>query len=617
MKNVKNALAISIAAFSSICLIQESGLFFDVGIAGIVSLIIMAVFSPWLGLLALFPLVLSIPPAPTSIGLPELSFIALLGVVSLGSLLQIFRSDSRSSTLKICSLALLSGFVLLSINLFIATSNNILLVDWIRGAIPFIFIYMFLPIGVLIGDDENKIKWVGASVGTLVLMLASYIIFYYFYYDVWKPYWIITTDAGVIKISEAAALDNLNAVGPMRDRITMLVAQATDALLPVGLVAGVILATLSRRAIIAGIGSVMALLCLLAILITFTRSMLLSPLLVLFLFALLMFFRKEQRLKLSLIFGTLATCSLMFIFATGMQDIWIGRISQLIAIQSVKMHQEAPEAPVASSSDESDKMATTAEAVQPAAPAIIPTATVTKKPDDAHSSARTDKVAADKVATKHVPAKPVEKTQATPKKPAENNKATPTKPVEKVKAVPTESPKEEPKASEPAVATDEPPAKEVKDFNISSRMEEYKIAWDMFLSHPILGNGLGIKHQMSWETTDGVFLTKQVGYVHNWIFYMLMVGGLAGFIIYSLVLVSPVLYKSASIKTEPMHWTLIRACILTMALYATFFAVFRLITFNLLIAVAWGIVFSQILASRQKVRSTDAEEMTPSLLLQR
>ncbi|QTD31616.1 hypothetical protein [Pseudomonas fluorescens] len=79
MKNAKHVLAVSITAFSFICLLRKSGFFFDVGIAGIVSLIIKAVFSPWSGLLALLPLAPSVSPAPTSIGLPELSFIALLG----------------------------------------------------------------------------------------------------------------------------------------------------------------------------------------------------------------------------------------------------------------------------------------------------------------------------------------------------------------------------------------------------------------------------------------------------------------------------------------------------------------------------------------------------------
>lgn len=594
MKNVSNALVISIAAFSSICLIQESGFLFDVGIAGIFSLIIMAAFSPWLGLLAIFPMVLAIPPAPTSIGLPELSFIALLGVVSIGALLQIFRSDSRSHKLKICSIALLSGFVLLSINLFIAINNNILLVDWIRGVVPFIFIYMFLPIGVLVNNDENKIKWIGASVGTLVLMLAGYIIFYYFYFDVWKPYWVISTSDGIVKISESTALGNLNAVGPMRDRITMLVAQATDALLPVGLVAGVILATLSRRKIVIGIGLTMAILCLLAILITFTRSMLLSPLLALFLFTLLVIYRKANRLKLSAIFVTLAISSLSFIFATGMQDIWIGRISQLAAIQSVEIQQDPAEAPVTSSSDDSSAVTLTAEAAPTTAPAIITTETVTKNTSEIHHSAPTKKVEAKKAVTTTLPTKPAEKIQATPE----------------------DSSKQENQPPEPKADTDKPTSNEVKDFNVSSRVEEYKIAWDMFLSHPVLGNGLGVKHKMDWQTTDGVFLTKQVGYIHNWVFYILMVGGVAGFVVYSSVLLSPVFYKLASVKSEPIHWTLIRACILTMALYATFFAVFRLITFNLLIAVAWGIAFSHILAARQKVRSPIGEETSHSPLLQ-
>ena len=43
--------------------------------------------------------------------------------------------------------------------------------------------------------------------------------------------------------------------------------------------------------------------------------------------------------------------------------------------------------------------------------------------------------------------------------------------------------------------------------------------------------------------------------------------------------------------------------ILTMAIYGAFFAVFRLITFNLLLAVIWGIIVTQVLIDRQKNKS--------------
>lgn len=483
--------------------------------------------------------------------------------------------------------------------------NGVPLVDWARGAIPFIFIYQLLPVTVLVGGDENKIRWLGASIATLIFMLAGFIVFYYFYYDVWQPYWIVSTEGQTIRISEFEALGNANAIGPMRDRITMLVAQATDALLPVGLVAGVILATLAHRKSIVGAGVVMALTCMLAILITFTRSMLLSPLLIIFLFSLLIFFRKEARLKFSLISTALGVSGLAFIFATGMQDIWIGRISQLADIRAVETSQDVT---VESKTFNRDETIRTAEKID--VDVITPPAVTATVPAKTNKNVPPSVSAADTTATKtgkaakpstHVIEPSVTSIKEARPSSMRNEKAV-------VKDI---------QVSEAPTKPDETTAAKAKDFNVSSRLDEYKIAWNMFLNRPAFGNGFGVKHKMNWETTDGVFLTKYVGYVHNWPFYMLMVGGLAGFALYSLVLFGPVVFRISSIKSEPMHWTLIRATILTMIVYAAFFAVFRLITFNLLIGAVWGIIFSQVLAVRQKAQTPGAEEPSALLQLQR
>ncbi|MCW8276804.1 hypothetical protein IMF27_14900 [Pseudomonas sp. PCH199] len=131
------------------------------------------------------------------------------------------------------------------------------------------------------------------------------------------------------------------------------------------------------------------------------------------------------------------------------------------------------------------------------------------------------------------------------------------------------------------------------------------------MTNPVLGNGLGVKHEMQWEASDGVFLTKYVGYVHNWLFYILMVGGISGLIIYSLVLFGPVVFRLSSISSESTYWTLIRAVLMTMIVYAAFFAVFRLITFNLLIAATWGVVYAKIIADRQNNQRDSESTVNP------
>jgi len=360
---------------------------------------------------------------------------------------------------------------------------------------------------------------VGGSVATLVFLTAGYIVFYYFYQGIWRTYWIDPTDAQTIKLTKEAALHNANAIGPMRDRITMVLAQATDSLLPVGMVAGFVTCILSRQKQITAVSALMSLLCMTAVLITFTRSMLLSALLVMMLFSAFVFvFHAQLRKKLMVSATALGICALLFIFATGMQQIWLGRMSLLI---------------------ESG-----------------------------------------------------------------------------IETIVNWKPSEESKAGDDGMLQPIVPTKENADFNVSSRVVEYGIAWDMFKSHPVAGNGLGIKHEMRWETSSGESFTQWVAYIHNWPLYTLMVGGLLGIITYALVLLGPIVLRVTSLRVEPAHWTILRSVVLTMAIYGLFFAVFRLITFNLLLATAWGLILTQALSRAPKVqndrKSVDTGEASPS-----
>jgi hypothetical protein len=505
----KNSCAIIAGSGIAILLSQDPGAAFYIGAAGALLLVFMALKSPWHGLLALFPLAFAMRPAPASLGLQELSFAALLGSIFVISLIKLLRTYKIKDALKVFAPPLLVGFIILGINLSIAIFNHVPLSDWLRGVIPFLFIYALIPVCILVGTNENRIRWVGASVATLIFLTAGYIVFYYFYQGIWRPYWIDPTDAQAIKLTKEAALLNANAVGPMRDRITMVLAQATDSLLPVGMAAGFVTCILSRCKRITAIGALMSLLCMSAVLITFTRSMLLSALLVIMLFSAFIFvFHTKLRKKLSVSAIALGLCGLLFIFSTGMQQIWLGRMSLLI--------ESGIEAVVNWKPSEETKSAVGDGMLQP----IVPT-------------------------------------------------------------------------------------KENADFNVSSRVVEYGIAWDMFKSHPVLGNGLGVKHEMRWETSNGESFTQWVAYIHNWPLYILMVGGLLGIITYALILLGPILFRVTSVRVESTHWTILRSVVMTMAIYGLFFAVFRLITFNLLLATAWGIILTQALSRAPKIQNND------------
>jgi O-antigen ligase/polysaccharide polymerase Wzy-like membrane protein len=133
----------------------------------------------------------------------------------------------------------------------------------------------------------------------------------------------------------------------------------------------------------------------------------------------------------------------------------------------------------------------------------------------------------------------------------------------------------------------------VLDENIMSRVEEYKVAWAMFTESPWVGQGLGVRHHMKFPAGHGQFVEQEVGYIHNWVLYMLMVGGIVGFALYSWLIVGPgvLLMRKRSLPVE------LRAALVTtlaaMTVYALSFAVFRLLSFNLLIAVCWGVALAQ------------------------
>lgn len=469
-------------------LMQEEGGAFFVGIAMSVLIVFLAFCSPWIGLLALFPMAFAIRPTPPTIGLQEAIFTVLLAVVFVGSVLK--RVNNKELILLIRQfkyfVLVVCGF--LAINLFVAILNSVSFSDWGRGVIPFVFIFTCIPIAILLGDDQERRFWFGCSVASLATLMVGYVVVYYFGNSLWQPYWHLTVDGEVVRVSKQVAIAHSDeAFGPLLDRITMKVQRSTDVLLPVGMVAGFVAAVLSKGAKGTIFALFLSMLSMAAILITFTRSMLASAVLVIGFFALFVIIcRKERLLKLLFLLVSLTLAGFIFIYWTGMDRVWIGRMGWLIDSLESLLRIE-----FSSSSSE-------------------PTFKIPEKIDE----------------------------------------------------------------------------------NITTRMEEYRIAWKMFLDHSFFGNGLGVKHQMRWETTEGEYLYQLVAYVHNWPLYMLMIGGVVGLYAYFSALFIPVLSGVSYLKTESYERTLIRTILITMAVYAMFFAVFRLVTFNLILAAAWGYMYS-------------------------
>jgi len=484
------------ASIAASLLVQEAGGLFVAGIAAAVVIVLLALFSPWFGLLALFPMAFSIRPTPPSIGIQEALFVVLLAVVFVGALVRGLKNNGIGSLFRVFKWFVLSTCGLLAINLVVAQLNQVPLAEWFRGVLPFLFIFALVPFAILLGNDQERHFWFGCSVAALIAMMTGYVVVYYFANTLWQPYWNLTVDGEILRVSKEVALEHPDsAYGPLLDRITMRVQRSTDAILPIGMVLGFVVAVWARDVKGTLLGACLSLISMAAILTTFTRSMLSSAILVLGIFVIfVLVFHRDRLLKMLCLMFCLFAAGLAFVFGTGMENIWIGRISWLVdSVGTLFRHKflvALTELPVA----------------VPELPAAAP-----------------DKV----------------------------------------------------------------------DANVSTRLEEYRIAWQMFLEHPLLGNGLGAKHEMRWEIGEGQSISQLVGYVHNWPLYCLMVGGVTGLFAYLVTLLGPVFSGLTSLKMVSKEKIIICLVILTMAVYGLFFAVFRLVTFNLILAAAWGYTYSR------------------------
>ncbi|MEF8730760.1 MAG: O-antigen ligase family protein [Candidatus Accumulibacter meliphilus] len=469
---------------------------------GVGGLAFWALREPATGLLASLPLVFMIHPTPTEPGWREFGFVIVLAIGGSASLWQ-KRSVLPGFAREVWWVILGAGTVL-GANIATAASHGVPTSDWMRGAIPFVFVLSLIPVFLEARSNEVfKAAWLWAAIVTAGLF-SWHVVSYFVSEQLWNPY-SYTFDNGTWTRLDGNTLKTTVApVFEFKARVTQLVQQATDAFLPLGYVWGVWLVLWGRSQVIRSAGFALVILSIVAMILTYTRSMLLAAWAV---GGLLMLFaafagawRKVVIAALITVFTASATVAVF-----DLEDVYLNRIFLL---------RQALNA-------------------------------VTEK--QATSSGQ-------------------------------------------------EAPHEE-RGGQAGVL----PGNTVNDANVNSRMEEYQTAWSMFLESPILGQGLGIRHTISFETGHGEMLTVSVGYVHNWIFYVLMVGGGVGLLAYSLILFGPAVLVFRSLADDREQALAIIATVIALALYACFFAVFRLISFNLLLGGLWGLA----LAMRQDQKAVE------------
>lgn len=444
--------------------------------------------TPWGLLLCAIPALFGLEPAPSELGLGELILAFLLFFYVAGTYIQEYLANAKLFD-RVFFVGHLILLLIICASCVHSITHGILFKEWLRAVVPFLVIYLIVPISLTVKNQfEFKAKWIFIAFSILAIELSVYINFIFFYEKYYSMYWLKSLDGE--KIYDYINLDVSSLLGPFRKRITLALNQATSELLPVSLVCFATVAVFTRNRKIQLLLIFAMLSSLFAILETYTRSMLLSSILVLFLLGILSLMLGSKLFKEYIkVLSVIGFSAFIFVQSSGMGDIWIGRMNTLFKFS-------------ASSGIEN------------------------------HSISSMNAI--------------------------ENHSI----------------------SSTYAYAPDE---------NVLIRLREYKIAFDLYKEHVLIGAGLGVKHQISFQTSEGHYLHHNVGYVHSWIMYWLMVGGIIGLIFYMFFLLGPLilLYKIKSQFT--LVKVIVPSTLMTMAIYASFFAVFRLISFNLILATCCGI----------------------------
>lgn len=440
----------------------------------------LSVRKPWLLLLALIPSFFLIEPVPKVLGFGEVVISSMLVIFIAATFYHELKNKNHDHILYIVIASLLF-IALIALSFFKALHQNILFDSWFRSIAPFLMWYLMLPIFFTLYENFiYKLKWILVACAVLSLLVSLSVNVLFFYHGLFKPYWF---DQNNIKLYNLVNVDKFDLIyGPYWERITSLFSQATSEILPVSLVVFSLISIFEDRKFNKFSLIAVSAVAFLAVLETYTRSMLIASSLIIFFLCIALCFI-DFKLAKRYIKTVLVLCliGVSFIYSLNLNSVWLGRLGNLTQIfWSLKSGKSQGE--------------------------------VAQK-------------------TYH-------------------------------------------------------------DENIKSRREEYDIGYHIFRKNPLWGGGLGIKHDMSFQVSGDYYLHQSVGYIHNWFFYWLMVGGLIGLFVYLSVSLLPIIVALKCKNTSLKIRLAIVSTMCTMLVYASFFAVFRLFTFNFLLSLLCGISFS-------------------------
>lgn len=470
--NARSYTAIGIGAVAALMAVHigdSSRIPVLVLIAGVV---LWSLREPAAGLLAALPLLYMLHPTPTELSWRELGFATVLAVS--GSAALIRARNLLIPMLRNIRVPAFLATIWLALNFATALNHGVKPAEWLRGALPFLFLLYGIPVWFQAKTYDDFARLWRFSVGITAALFAWHVIQVYISEELWVPHTYIFEQGQWTQMAREEAERLGKPVYEYTLRVTLLLQQATSVLLPLGAIWGGWAMLMQQKRVERGLGLALAVLSTIAMVLTYTRSMLLVAGLVnggLMLLA----WRRRELLRAIALAAALGSSAGATILVFNLESIYLNRI-YMMAQETKAMAQETK-------------------------------------------------------------------------------------------------------------------AMTVRDANITSRIEEYKIAWNMFSDSPIVGQGLGVKHAISFETSQGEFLEMRVGYVHNWIMYMLMVGGLTGILMYSAMLFVPAYLSWKQIADRQLAILAI-VTVVGMTAYALFFAAFRLIPFNLVLGGLWGLVLA-------------------------
>ncbi len=468
------------------------------GFAALLTLGLMALRYPEVAAVSLLPMLYAIPPAPREIGPAELGVAGLSAALLVGTTLHHWPTVGRLIAIR-CRWAIFGAATLMTVNAVIALHAGTRPADWLRGAVPFGFLVLLVPITALMHEARLSVRDLIFSACAASILFGAAVLGVFHAERLWEDTWWLydPEKAEWSRIAAERAIefaDRASRWGPMR--VTQFLPRATDPLVGTGFAAGCLLFALpvGRSARFVGLSA--ATVAALAVSATVTRSYIGA-----------------------LIVASLSIVAILFVGARRSRDWAILRrylagSAVVVVIVAAFLSVTGLDAQIAGRVRQATT--TLAEGVLP-------------PPRIADRSSTNGSV-----------------------------------------------------ISEAGAASDE---------NLYARVAEYRVAWRKFLDAPLLGNGLGTSHVIRYPIGHGEFREERVGYVHNWVLYFLMTGGVVGLLGYTFVLGGAGL-KSLLCSSETAALGFVTGTIALLAFYGLFFAVFRLISFNVLVAMCWAVALA-------------------------